>query len=469
MPEGPPADNTPQAVMVEGGSSAIPARAFFIVGNEACERLSFYGMKSILTMYVAHELGKGATAGTVVTSIFNGSVYFLPLFGAILADRWLGRYRTILALSIFYCLGHLALAVFEGSEPGLYFGLALIAIGAGGIKPCVSAFLGDQFDASKPKALTKAYSLFYWSINFGSFFAFAAIPWVRRHWGYSWAFGIPGIFMGLALIIFFLGTPAYTIVPPAGRQPGFLAVVRHGLTSPDKTRPFWERARGTFDDALVDGSRRTAGVIGLFCVIPIFWALFDQTGTTWVLQGEKLAAITLNLPLIGAWQLDKESIQTLNPLFVMTLIPLVMFVLYPAAEKLGLRPTPLRRMTTGMVLAAGAFVLCALIQHRVDAGAQLSILWQTGPYLLLTLGEVMFSTTGLEFAFTQAPKMMKSTIMSFWLLTTAIGNFLVAGFALAFQGLCGPFGMFLIYAGLMLVVAVAFGLVAKRYAAKHAA
>lgn len=468
-----PADNTPESVMTSGVTNTrIPLRALFIVSNEACERLSFYGMSAVLTLYMTNVLGMDKNHATEVSHLFKGAVYFLPLLGALIADRWLGRYRTILFLSVFYCLGHLALAVFEGTTGGLYLGLALIALGAGGIKPCVSAFMGDQFDANNKPALTKAYSLFYWAINFGSFFAFAVIPWVRDKWGYSWAFGVPGIFMGLALIVFFSGTPTYTKVPPAGSKPGFLAVILHSLLNHGSPGGFWAPARERYGDELVDGTRRTVGVIGIFSVIPVFWALFDQTSTTWVLQGEKLRAITLNLPVIGAWKLDQESIQTLNPIFVMTLIPLVTLAGYPLAKKLGLNPTPLRRMTLGMVLAASSFVACAVLQTRVEAGENMSILWQTIPYLLLTIGEVLFSTTGLEFAFTQAPKSMKSTLMSFWLLTTAVGNFLVAALA----ALTGRFAtgvslgtMFLVYAGMMAVVAVAFGLIGKRYAAKHGA
>lgn len=453
--------------MAAPGAGRIPARALFIVGNEACERLSYYGMSAVLTLYMTRELRLGEHTATAVSHNFKGAVYFLPLLGALLADRWLGRYRTILFLSLFYLLGHLALAVFEGTEGGLYLGLGLIALGAGGIKPCVSAFMGDQFDAGNKAALTKAYSLFYWSINFGSFFAFALIPWIRDKWGYSWAFGIPGIFMGLALLVFFAGSRSYVKVPPAGRRPGFVAVTLHCLRNPDKQKSFWERARGRFDDELVDGSRRVAGVIGVFSVIPVFWALFDQTNTTWVLQGAKMEAAVIRLPLIGEWKLEAETMQTLNPAFVMILIPLVTFVVYPLAEKLRLNPRPLRRMTAGMVLAALAFVSCALIQTRVDAGAHLSILWQAIPYLLLTTGEVLFSTTGLEFAFTQAPKTMKSTLMSFWLLTTAVGNFMVAGFAAELGERFSATNMFLFYAALMAGVTVVFGLLARRYTAKH--
>lgn len=459
-------------------SARIPGRALFIVGNEACERLSYYGMSSVLTLYMVRELGMHKDAATTVAHNFKAAVYFLPLLGALIADRWLGRYRTILTLSLFYCLGHLALAVFEGTTGGLYLGLALIAFGAGGIKPCVSAFIGDQFDESNRTLLAKAYSLFYWAINFGSFFAFALIPWVRDQWGYSWAFGIPGIFMGIALLIFFAGSRTYTQVPPAGRKPGLIAVTGSCLFSPKKELPFWERARHAldaqgrrrFDDELIEGCRRTAGVIGLFSVIPVFWALFDQTNTTWVLQGERMTPVDIPLPFLEkAWKLDAESIQTLNPALVMLLIPIMTYAVYPLAERLGLSPKPLRRMSLGLALAAFSFATCAGIQWQLEAGARLSIAWQAIPYLILTSGEVLFSTTGLEFAFTQAPKSMKSTLMSFWLLTASIGNLLVAEFAALNGKLTGssPFTSFVFFSVLMGMVTILFTLLARRYARKN--
>ena len=139
--------------------------------------------------------------------------------GGFLADKYLGRYRTILFLSLFYCLGHGSLALFEGKLPGVYLGLALIALGAGGIKPCVSAFVADQFTSLDERGLAKVYGIFYWAVNVGAAMAFVIIPAVAPEWkdgkmiaqngGYSWAFAIPGIFMAIAAAVFWLGTPLY--------------------------------------------------------------------------------------------------------------------------------------------------------------------------------------------------------------------------------------------------------------------
>ena len=192
---------------------ALPAQTKYIVGNEACERFSFYGMRSILVAYMTGMLLMSKNEATEVVHLFIACTYLMPLLGAWVADRFLGRYRTIISISLLYCLGNavLAMADFAGDVESrkwvLFAGLTIIAIGSGGIKPCVSAFVGDQVPADEKDGptMTRLYAAFYWSINLGSFFSFLVIPWVRQNWGYSWAFGIPGIFMALATLIFWLG------------------------------------------------------------------------------------------------------------------------------------------------------------------------------------------------------------------------------------------------------------------------
>src|SRR6516225_1160986 len=154
-------------------SPRMPRSTWFIVSTEACERFSFYGMTSILTLYLQHLfLQHNAATPTIDVEaaafakervhLFNAAVYYLPLLGGFLADKYFGRYRTILGLSLFYCLGHGSLALFEGKEWGVYLGLGLIALGAGGIKPCVSAFVADQFTTLDERGLSKLYGIWYW-------------------------------------------------------------------------------------------------------------------------------------------------------------------------------------------------------------------------------------------------------------------------------------------------------------------
>src|SRR5271169_6287251 len=176
-----------------------PSQIKFIVGNEACERFSYYGMRSILAGYITGAvlkggLGQDADTSTELIHLFVFANYFMPLLGAWLSDKIIGRYHTILWVSLFYCAGHGVLACSGLADDAhgrllfLYAGMALIAFGSGGIKPCVSAFMGDQFKPEQSHLMQKAYGAFYWAINFGSFFSFLVIPWVKDHHGYSAAF-----------------------------------------------------------------------------------------------------------------------------------------------------------------------------------------------------------------------------------------------------------------------------------------
>lgn len=517
-----------------------PAQVKYIVGNEACERFSFYGMKSILAGYIAGEaarggLGQSADTATTIIHTFVFAVYFMPLFGAWLSDRLIGRYHTILWVSLFYCAGHGVLACSDMFTTVntkllcLYSGLALIAFGSGGIKPCVSAFMGDQFKPEQSHLLQKAYGAFYWSINLGSFFSFLVVPWVKNHHGYGWAFGVPGILMALATMIFWLGTKHYVRVQPARRTQTagfikvFFAALRHhsgtpiapllnllatvglplvaivsmtfialsnqmtpirlavgwgalgcvvlwyvlvlaiNLTGhselPDK---FWLAARGRYNEREISAARSVGPILFVFALIPIFWSLFDQTNSTWVLQGGKMLSFTVFGFRVGA-----EEMQSANPALVMLLVPLLTLGVYP---RLGRMASPLKRIGLGLFLTAASYLLVAGLQRQIETGAQLSVAWQTVPYLVLTTAEVLVSTTGLEFAFREAAPEMKSTIMSFWLLTVAFGNLLVTAITKIFSG-SNPeahnasvsTGRFLMYAGLTFVVAILFTLVARRY------
>ncbi len=448
-----------------------PPQVKFIVGNEACERFSYYGMKGILALYITQVLLKTEDDATNIIAMFSAVNYFMPLVGAWVADRYWGRYRTILWISLFYCAGHAVLATsdFFPTPAGkiwiLYLGLALIAFGSGGIKPCVSAFMGDQFRSDERHLLQKAYAAFYWAINLGSFFSFLAIPAIRKSWGYGWAFGVPGIFMAAATFIFWLGTRHYVMAPPSRvtRSAGFFRVLWEALRQRRRRPPgqdFWEAARSRFSEADVDAARSVMPILSVFALIPVFWALFDQTYSTWVMQGQRLQ--TFNL--LG-WSIGAEEMQSANPALVMLMIPLMTWGLYPLLGRLA---SPLRRMSLGMFLAALSYVVVAMLQSRIESGAQLSILWQTAPYAILTLAEVLISTTGLEFAFREAAPEMKSIIMGFWNLTVTVGNLVVVLITKVLGGEGGANGSvsasrFLMYAGLTFVVAIAFSVIAARY------
>jgi proton-dependent oligopeptide transporter, POT family len=502
----------------------LPPQIPFIIGNEACERFSFYGMRNILTVFLieyllVNEVPDSDTRTALAKAHFHDfvvGVYFFPLLGGYLADRWVGKYRVILWLSIVYCLGHLLLALFDQEPSGFYAGLFLIALGSGGIKPCVSAMVGDQFTEANKNLASRVYQAFYWSINLGSFFASAFIPKVlKADWGGpKVAFGIPGVLMLIATIIFWAGRDKYVRLPPSGpKEHGFLSILGTRFSAGS-----WEAAAAKHPADLVDGVRSVLKVLAVFAPIPLFWALFDQKASTWVVQAKSMnghiatlvvdgyrvglgvtaAALLLTFVFWGwlyrvlghkvapflfgsvagllLWQLafprytgwatvpvvfEPSQMQLINPALVMILIPFMGGVAYPLMRKAGLEMTPLRRMTVGMFVAASAWVAAGLVQQPIDHGERLSIMWQLGPYVLLTLSEVMVSISGLEFAYSQAPVEMKGTLMSFWLLTTAVGNLVVARAStwLTFKG--AP--LFFFYAGAALVAGAVLAVIARRY------
>ena len=468
-----------------GDPARLPRQIPYIIGNEACERFSFYGMRNILVPFLIGsvllsylpEAEREGMAKEVFHSFVIG-VYFFPLLGGWLSDRFFGKYHTIFWLSLLYCAGHACLALFEGNRTGFYTGLFLIALGSGGIKPLVSSFVGDQFNQSNKHLAKIVYDAFYWTINFGSFFASLLMPRILSAYGPAVAFGIPGVLMFIATIIFWMGRHKYTNVPPAPRDPdSFMSVTMTALRGGargDKgvgtgvaasglllalallvgwaISPAWwpekfgfvisfclalgavlalggigtalqlERARGAHPDAAVDGVRAVLRILIVFAIVSPFWSLFDQKASTWVLQGKEMI-VPHDLWWWPSWLVKEAAqMQALNPLLVMLLIPFNNLVLYPLLTKLGFKVTALRRMGFGIGFSGLAWVLAGIIQLWLDGGDPVSLAWQIVPYALLTFGEVLVSATGLEFAYSQSPPAMKGVIMSFWMLSVTFGN-----------------------------------------------
>jgi POT family proton-dependent oligopeptide transporter len=389
------------------GIEGMPPGVPHIIGNEAAERFSYYGMKAVLVVFMAQYLhlmdGRGVTPmneaeATAKYHLFNVAVYFTPFFGALLADIFLGKYRTIILLSLVYCIGHAALAcmgLFGQSPSWLLAGLVLIALGSGGIKPCVSAHVGDQFGSKNSHLLPQLFNWFYFSINIGAFVSMLITPWLLEWYGPHWAFGVPGALMLLATLVFWIGRHRFVHVPPGGWRFLREAFSREGLTALLKLLP-------------------------LYAFVAIFWALFDQTGSTWIFQSQDMDRQFLGFEWLPS------QVQSLNSVFVLSFIPIFTLVLYPLLNRLWTL-TPLRKIGIGLFLTAGSFALVALIQQWIDSGQKPNIGWQVLAFALLTAGEVMVSIVSLEYAYTQAPRTMKSFIMCLYLGAVALGNVLVVG------------------------------------------
>ncbi len=463
-------------------TSGMPPGIPFIVGNEAAERFSFYGMKTILVVFMTQYLlsATGQTAGMNETQarewmhFFVATAYFFPIIGGIVADAFLGKYATILLLSLVYCVGHLCLSLMDMPasllaatlEPRgwLLVGLALIAVGSGGIKPCVSSHVGDQFGAANRHLLERVFGWFYFAINFGSFFSTLLTPWLLKHSGPGWAFGVPGILMAAATWVFWLGRHRFVHIPPRGMR--------------YFSETFGPKGRGAI-----------FSLLPLYLLVAVFWSLYDQSGGAWVQQAQQM-----DRRLLGVSWLESQ-IQAINPLLVLIFIPLFNALIYPAVSKL-ITLTPLRKILAGFVLTVFAFAISAsaqrvidseadrfqqtiaplVAQGKIDSAATATALheagfvaiakelvdddgqtnpqqltrslvaaglaitvdntrlsadwpnvgWQLCAYVVITAAEVLVSITCLEFSYTQAPPQGKSLVMSLYLLSVSMGNLFTA-------------------------------------------
>ncbi|CAN9498342.1 unnamed protein product [Ophioblennius macclurei] len=372
----------------------FPISIFFIVVNEFCERFSYYGMRAVLVLYFKYFLGWDDDFATTIYHTFVALCYLTPILGAIVADSWLGKFKTIIYLSIVYAVGQVILAVSaihditdndrNGTPDNMTFhialsmvGLLLIALGTGGIKPCVAAFGGDQFRDDQEKQRGTFFSIFYLSINAGSLLSTVITPLLRaqecgihtQRECYPLAFGVPAALMVVALIVFIVGSPMYTKVAPQGnilvkccRCVGYAIKnrFRHRSSQYPKREHWMDWAEEKYDKLLIAQVKMALKVLFLYIPLPMFWALFDQQGSRWTLQ-----ATTMNGDF-GLLTIMPDQMQTINPILILVLVPIMDSAIYPLIAKCKFNFTPLKRMTVGMFLAALAFVAAGLVQLQID-------------------------------------------------------------------------------------------------------
>jgi POT family proton-dependent oligopeptide transporter len=396
-------------------TTRLPPGIPYIVISEAAERFSFYGMNAILTAFMAGQVfddrthrtlplfglldthGKPApmsdSHATAAYHFFVFGTYFMSFLGAIISDGFFGKFQTVMVLSVVYCLGHFALAL-NATRLGLFIGLALIALGAGGIKPCVSSNVGDQFGASNQHLMSRVFGWFYFAINFGGTFSQLLIPFLLVTYGPHLAFAVPGILMLMATIIFWSGRRKFVHVPPSGKTVLTEALSPAGL-----------------------------GIVlrlsGLYVFFIVFWALYYQSSSAWVLQAGRM-----DLHWLGRDWIPSQ-LQAINSILILLFIPLFSYVIYPVVNRF-FALTPLRKISIGFFLMVPAFMITAWVEQRLGHGSRPNIVWQFVAYVFLTASEVMVSITGLEFSYAQAPKKMKSFVMALFFCPFALGNLFTA-------------------------------------------
>jgi POT family proton-dependent oligopeptide transporter len=376
----------------------MPDGVKFIVANEFAERFCYYGISSILTLYMVQFLRFGEADATAFSSLFQGSAYFFPLVGAVVSDVFWGKYKTIITFSLVYATGCLVVAFVSGAW-GLRIGLFMVAFGTGGIKPCVSTNVGDQFTSKNQHLIERAFSLFYLAINAGSTISIFFCPVLLAKWGPMPAFGMPAAMMFLATFVFWLGRKRFAVVPPAGKA--------------------W------LDDVLSAKGLKTIGSLAIIYVfVAVFWSLWNQSsGQTWTLQARS-SLMDKNLGF--GMTLLPAQIQVVNGPCILIMVPIFTYVIYPGVGKL-FKITPLRKITVGFFTVASSFLIVSWIEGQIQSGHRVSVWWQIAAYGVLSAAEVLVSITCLEFSYKQAPLRMKSFIMAMFLASSALGSFITAG------------------------------------------
>jgi POT family proton-dependent oligopeptide transporter len=327
------------------GSQGHPIGFWFFFSGEFAERASYYGMRAILALYMTDKLGvTKADAGTFM-SFFIAACYFLPLLGGYLADNYFGKYWTIVGFSIPYVVGQFIVGI--ENQYVVLGALALLAMGSGVIKPNISTLMGLTYDQQRPgqeQLRSNAFSWFYLAINIGALMSQLAVPWLRTEYGYGTAFLFPAALMAAALTLFASGKRFYAketidikvvgtpgeVIPPGVTITG-LPIRYHVVTAEQKAA----------DRAL---KLQTLGRIGsLFLLIMFFWAIFDQSASTWIY----FADTYMDLHLFG-FAVTADQLQSSNAFFIVTMLPLSVFLFNGLANR-GVKIRPTDKMVVGFV------------------------------------------------------------------------------------------------------------------------
>jgi proton-dependent oligopeptide transporter, POT family len=391
-----------------------------ILLSEACERYAYYSLMAVLAVFLKNHLttwsgdpaNLSETQVTKYVNMFQSACYFTPVLGALISDMFWGKFKTIMIFAMVFCVGFLAMTLNQ-SYLGIICGLSLIATGTGIIKPCLSANVGDQFGSTNKHLISKAYNLFYWSVNIGATFSMFIAPIILVKFGPKWAFGTCGVSMAMATTTYWLMRKQLVHIPPKGT--GFLRETLSGEGLMVIVKLFFF----------------------LYVFVAVFWSLFNQTMSKWVLQAEKMNLTFFNwsfsqetfwgklLSVVHldtvTWNILPEQIQAVNSLLVVMAIPIFTYVIYPLIDKV-FPLTPLRKVALGFFVAVPSFAIPAWLEGRIVSGEIPSCWWQVLAYLFITAGEVMISIPALEFSYTQAPKKMKSFIGSLYLLSISLGS-----------------------------------------------
>ncbi|KAK4718994.1 hypothetical protein R3W88_017332 [Solanum pinnatisectum] len=465
--------------------------ASFIIGVEVAERFAYYGIASNLISYLTGPLGQSVASAAENVNVWSGTASLLPLLGAFIADSYLGRYRTIIISSVLYILGlgFLTLSTVLPSSHSdcqdtatcsppkfqiifFFFSLYLVAIGQGGHKPCVQAFGADQFDAQDPeesKAKSSFFNWWYFGMCGGLFMTLCILNYVQDNLSWGLGFGIPCIVMGVALVVFLLGSFTYRFRQSSDEKNPFIRIgnvfisaarnwqtttsaisveqevqgilphegseqfkfLNKALLAPNGSK---ENGKICSIDE-VEEAKAILRLIPIWTTCLVYAIVFSQSTTLFTKQGA-----TMDRSLGSNFEVPAASLQSFISLSVVIFIPIYDRILVPVARAITGKPsgiTMLQRIGTGIFLSILSMVVAAIIEKKrlqtalehglVDmpkATVPMSICWLIPQYILFGISDV-FTMVGLqEFFYDQVPVELKSIGLSLYLSIFGIGSFL---------------------------------------------
>jgi POT family proton-dependent oligopeptide transporter len=397
-----------------------PKGLTFLFGTEMWERFSYYGMRALLVLYMVKHLLQPENAGNVlgydavkdtleflfgpldiqplasqIYGFYTGLVYLTPVLGGLIADRWLGRRRTVVMGAVLMAIGHFMMAF----EPLFFLALFTLILGNGAFKPNISIQVGLLYAPGDARR-DRAYSIFYVGINLGAFLAPLICGTLGEEKGWHYGFGAAGIGMLIGLCVYLWGTRSLPVDNVAKR--GAAQEKREKLTRED-----W---------------RAIASLLILAVFVTFFWATYEQQGNTIALWADGYTNRYVNLPF---WQgeIPTTWFQAFNPFMIFAFTPFVV-ALWAWQARRGREPSTVVKMALGCLGVALANLIMVAAAWDAETGAKASALWLICYFAILTTGELYLSPTGLSLVSKIAPASILSMLMGVWLLTNFTGNFL---------------------------------------------
>lgn len=385
-----PVLHSPAMTTAVAGRDRHPRGLYVLFFTEAWERYSFYSMMSVLVLYMDEALRfQQGTVGQIYGGYIAG-VYFMPLLGGWLADRWLGYNRSVIVGGILIALGHFVLAM--ETLPSFYSALVLLAVGTGLLKPNISTLVGNLY-RDRPQLKDAAYNIFYMGINIGGFLGPLSVAWFRARFGWAVALASAGVAMLVALVIFVVYNRD---VKPADNIPGAAAAI-----APEPEPPSAE-ARA-----------RIVALLITFVIVTVFWTAFYQNGLAFTLWARDNTETT--------WA--PEVFYASNGLFIILLTPPLVWLWRKLREQ-GREPSTPAKLVFGMLIAAGCFGLMTLAGVSGGDAGKVSPAWLLTAYFLLSVAEICVSPMGLSLVAKVAPPRVRGLMMGAWFLTLSGGGYL---------------------------------------------